>query len=324
LFGASAITSSPPEADESSLEVVEDQLPSRPGVDKYLNEADRTKRDEPPWAKVKEHYQKPKLPMVFCHGLFGFDTLGPSSVPAMQISYWRGVKEALESIGVEVVITSVPASASIEDRARTLAEQISSKMQGRELNLIGHSMGGLDARFLTTHLRPTSFTVRSITTIATPHRGSPFADYLLDSVVGRDNVPSLLTLMSKLGVPGGGQAFDNLTTSKMKRFNFETPNLDEVRYFSYSASFEPSWVHVFRPAWRIIYDLEGPNDGLVSVASSKWGTWLGNLDDVNHLDLVGWLGPVRFTWADWMGKSIPFKPASFYLSLAEMLYEAGL
>lgn len=50
------------------------------------------------------------------------------------------------------------------------------------MNLIGHSMGGLDARYLITHLQPEAFTVKTLTTIATPHRGSAFADYLLVSV----------------------------------------------------------------------------------------------------------------------------------------------
>jgi triacylglycerol lipase len=99
----------------------------------------------------------------------------------------------------------VPASASIEVRARKLCEKIEEKMKGREINIIGHSMGGqsfycwlcqtmtlilfgcqgLDGRYLITHLKPTTFKVRSLTTIATPHRGSSFADYLIESLLGR-------------------------------------------------------------------------------------------------------------------------------------------
>jgi hypothetical protein len=87
-------------------------------------------------------YKAPRLPIVFCHGLFGFDTLGPASLPGLQVSYWRGVREAFEAIGVEVLITRVPASASIEERAKILCERIEEKMKGREINIIGHSMGG--------------------------------------------------------------------------------------------------------------------------------------------------------------------------------------
>lgn len=69
----------------------------------------------------------------------------------------------------------------IETRAKAICEQIIEKFPGREINLIGHSMGGLDARYLITHLQPEAFTVKTLTTIATPHRGSAFADYLLVS-----------------------------------------------------------------------------------------------------------------------------------------------
>lgn len=86
----------------------------------------------------------------------------------LQVDYWRGIRRALEEAGVEVLITRVPASASIEERARTLCQVISEKMPGREINLIGHSMGGLDARLLVSHLKPKDFKVRSITTVATP------------------------------------------------------------------------------------------------------------------------------------------------------------
>lgn len=34
----------------------------------------------------------------------GFDKVGPEGIPLLQISYWRGVREALEAAGVEVLI----------------------------------------------------------------------------------------------------------------------------------------------------------------------------------------------------------------------------
>ena len=79
---------------------------------KYMDEEDRTASDEPDWSRIKDKYEKPRLPMVFLHGLFGFSVIGPSNVPALQIQYWRGVREALEELGVEVLMTSSPASGS--------------------------------------------------------------------------------------------------------------------------------------------------------------------------------------------------------------------
>ncbi|KAH9444706.1 hypothetical protein MJO29_012822 [Puccinia striiformis f. sp. tritici] len=233
-------------------------------------------------------FHKPKFPLVLCHGLLGFDILGPT---ALGLTYFRGVREALEERGCEVHVAKVPACASIEERAKTLAQFIEERLPGRTVNLIGHSMGGLDSRFLITHLRPTSFKVASLTTIGTPHRGSAFADYLMLDILGRDHLPRFLQLSKTLGVPGGGQAFIELTSEKMNEFNKSTPDLTGISYFSYGATCQPSFASPFRLPWGVVYEREGPNDGVVSLASAKWGHYMGTLENVNHAELVGWVEP---------------------------------
>ena len=52
------------------------------------------------------------------------------------------------------------------------------------------------------------------------------------------------------------------------------------------------------------------------------GTYLGTLEDVNHLDLVGWVNTARYKWAEIMGREIKFKPATFYLSVADNIARA--
>lgn len=45
----------------------------------------------------------PKNPVVFCHGLLGFDTVTVGlSIAPVNVSHWRGIKDALEANGVEV------------------------------------------------------------------------------------------------------------------------------------------------------------------------------------------------------------------------------
>lgn len=71
-------------------------------------------------------------------------------------------------------------------------------------------------------------------------------------------------------------------------------------YFSYGATIEPTLWSVFRQSHRIIEEHEGPNDGMVSVASSKWGGeqgYKGTLVDVSHLDLINWTNKLR--WKVW-------------------------
>lgn len=212
---------------------------------------------------------------------------GPTSLPALHISHWRGIREVLEANGAEVLITRVPATASIKDRAGILAETIAEKFPGRQINLIGHSMGGLDCRYLISQLEPKEFKPISLTTVSTPHRGSPFADYVIDNVIGRDRLPSLLGLIETLRLPqsGDGSAFNALETRAMKEFNADVLDRDDVKYFSWGASFDPGLLDTFRWPHSVVLAKEGPNDGLVSVNSAKWGEYRGTLLGVNHLDL---------------------------------------
>lgn len=83
----------------------------------------------------------PKNPVVFCHGLLGFDTvtLGPSIAP-LSVAHWRGIKDALEANGTEVLITRVPATSSPVDRAKVLMEKIDEVYPGRSVHLIGRDL----------------------------------------------------------------------------------------------------------------------------------------------------------------------------------------
>lgn len=270
--------------------------------------------------ETNNKYKSPRNPVVFCHGLLGFDsvTIGPAIAP-LEVAHWRGIKEVLEENGTEVLITRVPATSSPAERAKVLEQRISQVYPGRSVHLIGHSMGGLDCRYLTTHLTQRKFHVLSITTIATPHRGSSFADHFL-STIGRARMPSVLSLLDLLPNGGGdGKAFECLTVESMRKFNEETPDVEGVRYFSWGAVYDPGLIDTWKWPHSVILEREGPNDGLVSVESSKWGTYLGTLSQVNHLDLVGWINTARYKWAEMMGKEIEFRPATFYLGIADML-----
>jgi triacylglycerol lipase len=101
-------------------------------------------------------------------------------------------------------------------------------------------------------------------------------------------MPSVLSLLDMLPNGGGdGKAFKSLTIESMRKFNEDTPDVDGVRYFSWGAVYDPglidTWKFVpFPPLsfflstdtirWphSVILEKEGPNDGLVSVESSKW------------------------------------------------------
>jgi triacylglycerol lipase len=80
----------------------------------------------------------PQHPVVFCHGLLGFDTvsLGPAIAP-LQVSHWRGIREALEANGARVLVTRVPATSTPVERAKVLAAAIAEKLPGEKVHLVG-------------------------------------------------------------------------------------------------------------------------------------------------------------------------------------------
>jgi triacylglycerol lipase len=94
-----------------------------------------------------------------------------------------------------------------------------------------------------------------------------------------------------------------------------------VRYFSYGASVQPSLWSVFRLSHRILAEAEGPNDGLVSVASSLWGGeagYKGTLVGVSHLDLINWTNRLKWLAAEVTGNPRKFNAIAFYLDIAGM------
>ncbi|KAI7888921.1 Alpha/Beta hydrolase protein [Mucor mucedo] len=131
---------------------------------------------------VTPHYVAPRAPIVLCHGLYGFDKIGPDALPLLQVQYWGGIENALAKLGAKVIVTKVPSTGSILERAQTLHAILKSILDGKEVNFIAHSMGGLDCRYLISHIPDRPYKVNSLTTISTPHRGSPVMDWFRDNV----------------------------------------------------------------------------------------------------------------------------------------------
>jgi triacylglycerol lipase len=282
------------------------------------------------YANLRPTYLAPKYPIVLAHGLMGFDELRliPGNlIPG--IAYWRGIKEAYTEHGIQCITTAVRPTASITERAEMLMEQIASKIptgasgQSRDVNIIAHSMGGLDARYMISRLcpDPSLFRVRSLTTIATPHRGSSAADMLFRDI-GPDLLPQIYRVLDRFHIDHG--AFSQLTTTYIQsHFNKTVPNDPLVRYFSYGASATPHIFSIFRISHDLMQEVEGPNDGLVSVKSSKWGEYKGTLMGVTHLDLINWTNRIKRVAGRFGLVQEKFNAVAFYLAVAEELAKEG-
>ena len=221
----------------------------------------------------------PRYPVVLAHGLFGFDEL---SIAGQRHTYFRGIVEHLRAKGIDVYTPRVDPSANIAQRAAQLAAQVRA-IPARRVNIIGHSMGGLDARYAITRLGLDAH-VSSLVTIGTPHYGTPLADH--GTWLG--NRMGLSALLRLLGCEVG--AFENLTTAHLAAFNAEVLDKEQVFYASVVGRAAPSTrMHRLMQAPRKVLDyLEGDNDGLVPVSSQVWGQVLLNVEAC-HLAQIGWL-----------------------------------
>lgn len=219
------------------------------------------------------HRCVPRHPVVFCHGMLAM-TMLRMQVPE-DSNYFSHLRPFLRERGIEALYPNVEPTGGVAARAEQLRDLIR-HWTDEPINLIAHSMGGLDSRFLITHLDMAD-RVASLTTIAAPHRGTAVADWFCLNF--RQRVPLLLTLEA-FGINVDG--FRDCRTDMCCAFNERTPNVPQVRYFSYTASAPSSRVSpLLRRAWNILTPAEGANDGLVSIRSAVWGEVIGTLS-VDH------------------------------------------
>src|ERR1700680_3312371 len=116
----------------------------------------------------------PKLraSIVLVHGLFGFDRLEVAGTTL--VNYFPGIPDLFQAAGNRVLIPSLPPTGGVEQRAACLKEFLLKNSANEPVHLIAHSLGGLDARYMISRLGMAD-QVLTLTTIATPHRGSSFA-----------------------------------------------------------------------------------------------------------------------------------------------------
>ena len=245
-------------------------------------------------------------PVVLVHGVLGFVRRTVSRL--FSYAYFQGVEEALAEAGVEVETVALPATAGVEARARALAAAVE-RLGGGKVNLVAHSMGGLDARWWVGRLGGEA-KVASLVTIGTPHRGTAVADW------GARRVGTALSgwrHLRDLGIDP--TAFADLTREASEERNALLAGSPEVPTYSYGGA-RPWYATAapLLPAYRILQRAEGPNDGLVSAWSARWGHDFGTIP-ADHFAQTGW---------HWTPPGLPrFDHRAFYLDVVARLAERG-
>ena len=246
------------------------------------------------------------------------------------LNYFWQVEEHLSQAGYLVVSPPVDAFGSVTTRAaqwQQHLQDLQDQGQGRRFNLIAHSQGGLDARYLISGLgdaRPASLTM-----ISSPNQGSAVADLVCGIIDPNslaaglvDDVLGSVTQLFGLGPAEISAQLGDLTTQAMAEFNATMPDSPDVYYASWAGHscgiLQPSCIAAHNgevvmallgPTYTLLDLLEGANDGMVSVTSATWGEFMGEID-ADHMNEVG--HPV--------GISDPvFDHLSFYLGEARRL-----
>lgn len=266
-----------------------------------------------------------RYPVVFAHGV---NWLGALGVKQFQGDYWSGMVDQMRLLGVKCIAPEVPWAASIEARAHALKEAIQKAFPRGKVNIVAHSMGGLDSRYMISKLGMAK-RVKSLTTLSTPHRGSFYADFAYRWLYQAQGL-GWLSERAKLDY----RALSDLRVRHLSGgFNQEVLDSPKVDYFSY-AGVSPIWKVPFmiwgaklvvtlaeksaagKPVGKatraalekslpqagakvatmmqdtefdtswVDPELAGRSDGIVSVSSARWGTYLGEIESW-HVGQIG-------------------------------------
>lgn len=219
---------------------------------------------------------KTKYPILLVHGIFWRDW--------QLFNYWGRIPRELKRNGATIYYGNQHSATSMEICANELKEQILEileKEKCEKVNIIGHSKGGLDARYAISCLGIAE-NVASLTTICTPHKGCKFVDQLLGIFPDKFVLALAKKYNSaylKLGdkTPDFYSGIYDLTTSKCAEFNEKVPNKEGIIYQSVASKMSSMFSAGFplNICYALITRKEGENDGFVTVESSKHGDYLG-------------------------------------------------
>jgi|InofroStandDraft_1065614.scaffolds.fasta_scaffold24225_3 Predicted acetyltransferases and hydrolases with the alpha/beta hydrolase fold len=267
--------------------------------------------------RVEHQVCQTRYPLLLVHGV-GFRDFH-------YFNYWGRIPRELVRNGARVFYGHQEAWGTVEDNAAILQEKIREiqKETGAEkVNIIAHSKGGLDSRYLVSGLSMAPC-VATLTTINTPHRGSALVEFLMRLPDPMYHMVCRLIdrYFRMLGDknPNAYVASRQLSCAYAAEFNRRYPDAKGVWYQSYASLMKHglSSKLLCVPYW-ILKVLDAPNDGLVTVESAQWTNFQGvvtnrYLRGISHGDMID------LTREDYRD----FKVLEFYIQLVKKLGDMG-
>lgn len=231
-----------------------------------------------------------KYPVVLVHGMMAKD-----------FPFWhafRGISDFLEKQNVTVYVTNQDGIGAITTNAQQLKAEILEILQKEnceKVNIIAHSKGGVDSRYMISCLGMAEH-VASLTTLSSPHHGSGLSARLLKmppflaKTIAFFNNTAFRILGDKH--PDILQLGRDLTPEAMEQFNATAPNMPGVYYQSFSSTSPDKKAFLLSVPYQISrYCEQDDTDGMVSVHSSQWGNYRGSMgESIDHFKMVGMYG----------------------------------
>jgi len=261
-----------------------------------------------------------KYPILMVHGVFFRDW--------KYVNYWGRIPKELTNNGASIFYGNHNSSLTVEQSAEELEKRITeiiNETNCGKLNVIAHSKGGLDMRYAISCLDMDKY-VASLTTVNTPHRGSPIAGTAVDKLP--EKLVSTIgsgyeKLFTKLGVDNIDflGSINGLTPEKCEELNGIMTDREGILYQSLGSTMSSvvSAAFPLNAGYAILKHVGGDNDGLVCTDSMMWGDFLGvqktfGRKGISHGDII-----------DMTRKNIPgFDVSEYFVDLVYRLKEKGL
>jgi triacylglycerol lipase len=210
------------------------------------------------------------------------------------INYFRGVQAHLAGRHATLFPVVPPFGTSVE-RASVLADAIQQQFPAGEVHIIAHSMGGLDGRYLIDrnfHGLSDPGRIASLTTLSTPHRGSPVADLVVGPIPDgpqRLVYDAISRTIDLFGIPTGALA--NLTMESASRVPDVVQTHPHIRYRSYFGAGRPGLLPtslILAATHNYTHLVSGQvNDGVVAQDSASYGDFQQPFWPCDHADMIG-------------------------------------